>query len=86
MKRCCCTNFHEIKNLVSWLPGFANVFNPGILMCSYAAPIPLFLKRSLCNSSSLDAATFHQAIILTHQQLGFDLLQCIQDNTHHNQQ
>ena len=36
--------------------------------------------------TSLNPSAFHQAVVLTHQQLGLDLLQGIQDDTHHDQQ
>ena len=42
-------------------------------------------RRRRC-LSSLDPSAFHQTIVLTHQQLCFDLLQCIQYNTYHDQQ
>lgn len=36
--------------------------------------------------AALDPSALHKAIILAHEQLGFYLLQCVEDNAHHNQQ
>ena len=36
--------------------------------------------------SSLDPSAFHETIILPHEQVCFDLLQCVKYNTHHDQQ
>src|SRR4051812_1116342 len=50
-------------------------------------PSALFLLvRSLGNCSALDTSALHQPVVLPHQQLRFDLLQGIEDNTYHDEQ
>ena len=45
----------------------------------------LVLNRSSC-LPALYPSALHQAVVLAHEQLGFDLLEGIENYTHHDQQ